>query len=235
MPTLPRPPTAPKFCRFQSNQLPPNFRLLLPPPPKFKSVPLLLLLVSHSLITLLSPPTTHPPSHPSRLHPLQPFTQPFKAQHSATVIGCFIACHFTLTSPPSLFCNPCGISPSRISLMASPPDFATLPYAQRLEAILRALQLPNDIDLGKYKRNSDWRIVWQEQEGFVLMTTDQSLQLVRQLLQHNNVTHLNLNGNWRIGCEHISAALRELTGLQKLDLGGTCLHACGCCGAWGVG
>ena len=118
--------------------------------------------------------------------------------------------------------------------MASPPDFAALPYAQRLEAILRAPQLPDGIDLGKYKWNSE-RGEWQEQEGFVRMTTDQSLQLVRQLLQHNNVTHLNLHGNWRIGCEHISAALRELTGLQTLDLSSTCLHDCGCCGAWGVG
>ena len=38
-----------------------------------------------------------------------------------------------------------------------------------------------------------------------------------------------------VGCEHISAALRELTGLQKLNLNGTCLHDSGCCGAWGVG
>ncbi len=29
-----------------------------------------------------------------------------------------------------------------------------------------------------------------------------------------------------VGCEHISAALRELTGLQELDLYGTCLHDC---------
>jgi len=36
-----------------------------------------------------------------------------------------------------------------------------------------------------------------------------------------------------VGCEHISAALRELTGLQKLDLGGTWLHDCGCCGVGG--
>ena len=118
--------------------------------------------------------------------------------------------------------------------MASPPDFAALPYAQRLEAILRAPQLPNGIDLGQYKWNSERRM-WQAQEGFVLMTTRQSLQLVNQLLQHNNVTHLNLNRNWRTGCEHISAALRELTGLQELDLSGTCLHDSGCCGAWGVG
>jgi hypothetical protein len=34
-----------------------------------------------------------------------------------------------------------------------------------------------------------------------------------------------------VGCEHISAALRELTGLQKLDLSCTCLHDCCCCGA----
>jgi hypothetical protein len=38
-----------------------------------------------------------------------------------------------------------------------------------------------------------------------------------------------------VGCEHISAALRELTGLQELYLDGTCLHDCCCCGAWGVG
>ena len=31
-----------------------------------------------------------------------------------------------------------------------------------------------------------------------------------------------------VGCEHISAALRELTGLQELNLWGTCLHDCGC-------
>ncbi len=30
-----------------------------------------------------------------------------------------------------------------------------------------------------------------------------------------------------VGCEHISAALRELTGLQELYLDGTCLHDCG--------
>ncbi len=38
-----------------------------------------------------------------------------------------------------------------------------------------------------------------------------------------------------VGCEHISAALRELTGLLKLDLHGTCLHDCCYCGACGVG
>ena len=38
-----------------------------------------------------------------------------------------------------------------------------------------------------------------------------------------------------VGCEHISAALRELTGLHELDLSGTCLHDCGCCGACDVG
>jgi hypothetical protein len=38
-----------------------------------------------------------------------------------------------------------------------------------------------------------------------------------------------------VGCELILAALRELTGLQTLDLSGTCLHDCGCCGACGVG
>ena len=38
-----------------------------------------------------------------------------------------------------------------------------------------------------------------------------------------------------VGCELFSAALRELTGLQKLDLSSTCLHDCGCCGACGVG
>ena len=38
-----------------------------------------------------------------------------------------------------------------------------------------------------------------------------------------------------VGCEHISAALRELTGLHELNLSGTCLHDSGCCGAWGVG
>ncbi len=37
-----------------------------------------------------------------------------------------------------------------------------------------------------------------------------------------------------VGCEHISSALRELTGLQELDLGGTCLHDCVFCGACGV-
>ena len=31
-----------------------------------------------------------------------------------------------------------------------------------------------------------------------------------------------------VGCEHISAALRELTGLHELYLSGTCLHDCGC-------
>jgi len=92
--------------------------------------------------------------------------------------------------------------------MASPPDFAALPYPQRLEAILRAPQLPNGIDLGEYKWDSERR-EWQEQEGFVCMTTEQSLQLARQLQQHNNVTHLNLRG--------------------------TCLHDCGCCGACDVG
>jgi hypothetical protein len=34
-----------------------------------------------------------------------------------------------------------------------------------------------------------------------------------------------------VGCEHISAALKELTGLQELYLEGACLHDCGCCGA----
>ena len=38
-----------------------------------------------------------------------------------------------------------------------------------------------------------------------------------------------------VGCEHISAALRELTGLQELNLRGMSLHDSGCCGAWGVG
>ena len=37
-----------------------------------------------------------------------------------------------------------------------------------------------------------------------------------------------------VGCEHISAALRELTGLHKLALGSTCQHDCGCCGACDV-
>ena len=37
------------------------------------------------------------------------------------------------------------------------------------------------------------------------------------------------------GGEHIGLALRELTGLQTLNLSSTCLHDCGCCGAWGVG
>ena len=37
-----------------------------------------------------------------------------------------------------------------------------------------------------------------------------------------------------VGCEHISAALRELTGLQTLNLSSTCSHDCGCCGACGV-
>ena len=31
-----------------------------------------------------------------------------------------------------------------------------------------------------------------------------------------------------VGCEHISAALRELTGLHKLNLSRTCLHDWGC-------
>ena len=34
-----------------------------------------------------------------------------------------------------------------------------------------------------------------------------------------------------VGCEHISAALRELTGLHELNLSSTCLHDFGCCGA----
>jgi hypothetical protein len=34
-----------------------------------------------------------------------------------------------------------------------------------------------------------------------------------------------------LGSEHISAALRELTGLQELYLDGTYLRDCGCCGA----
>ena len=38
-----------------------------------------------------------------------------------------------------------------------------------------------------------------------------------------------------VGCELISAALRELTGLQTLYLSSTCLHDCGCCGACDVG
>ena len=38
-----------------------------------------------------------------------------------------------------------------------------------------------------------------------------------------------------VGCKHISAALRELIGLQKLDLSCTRLHDCGCFGAWVVG
>jgi hypothetical protein len=32
-----------------------------------------------------------------------------------------------------------------------------------------------------------------------------------------------------VGCEHISAALKELTGLQKLDLSSAWFHGCGCC------
>ena len=31
-----------------------------------------------------------------------------------------------------------------------------------------------------------------------------------------------------VGCEHISAALRELTGLHELNLSCTCLHDSGC-------
>ncbi len=38
-----------------------------------------------------------------------------------------------------------------------------------------------------------------------------------------------------VGCKHISTALRELTGLQELDLGGTCCRDCCYCGACGVG
>ncbi len=39
-----------------------------------------------------------------------------------------------------------------------------------------------------------------------------------------------------VGCEHISTALRELTGLRKLDFSCTCLHdCCCCCGALVVG
>ena len=34
-----------------------------------------------------------------------------------------------------------------------------------------------------------------------------------------------------VGCEHISTALRELTGLQKLDFSCSCLLDCCCCGA----
>jgi hypothetical protein len=34
-----------------------------------------------------------------------------------------------------------------------------------------------------------------------------------------------------VGCEHISTALRELTGFHELYLAGACLHDCGCCGA----
>jgi hypothetical protein len=34
-----------------------------------------------------------------------------------------------------------------------------------------------------------------------------------------------------IGCEHMSTALRKLTGLQKLFLGSTFLRDCGYCGA----
>ncbi len=38
-----------------------------------------------------------------------------------------------------------------------------------------------------------------------------------------------------VACEHISTALRELTGLRELDLSGTCWLDCCCCGAWVVG
>jgi hypothetical protein len=34
-----------------------------------------------------------------------------------------------------------------------------------------------------------------------------------------------------VGFEHISAAFKELTGLQKLDLSSTFLHDSCCCGA----
>jgi hypothetical protein len=74
---------------------------------------------------------------------------------------CLSKCRFTLTPP--LFCNPC------IPAMTSPSASDALPYPQRPEAILRAPQLPNVINLGKYYRVTERRTILRQQEGFVGM------------------------------------------------------------------
>jgi hypothetical protein len=58
--------------------------------------------------------------------------------------------------------------------MSSPTASDALPYPQRLEAILRAPQLPNAINLGKLR-----------------MTEKYLLQLAHQLQALCHVTHLN--------------------------------------------
>jgi hypothetical protein len=109
-----------------------------------------------------------------------------------------------------------------------PAHLGALPYAQRVEAILRAPQLFDVINLGSHDWDDELGESAAQQDDYGELKPKQRALLVLKLQTQTNVTCLNLNGNAIQQHEFISSDLHELLSaitkqqrLQRLALGCT--------------
>jgi hypothetical protein len=71
-------------------------------------------------------------------------------------------------------------------------DFASLPYSQRLQAVLYNPLLPHNVELGMYNYTAGKYV---KQEGFRSMSGEEIQRLAFRLQSQQRVSHLNLYGH----------------------------------------
>jgi hypothetical protein len=111
-------------------------------------------------------------------------------------------------------------SPSAPSESDYSAYFDSLPYEQRLQAILRAIRLPKVINLGNYRRPSTKRIGHSE----YVMCRQEQFQLACQLRAHHHVSELNLCGQ-RMDMNQMGELLEPISlqrTMKRLNLNGAC-------------